>query len=590
MGDISRDYLLKVKKSLTNRSWEEFNYDNRKVLAIAQHCNLSEISARLLSTRGVTIENCNQFINPDLESLLPDPFVLKDMDLAIKKILQVTAKKEKIGIIGDYDVDGISSASLLKKFFDNINVNSFVHITDRFNEGYGVSIDAIKKLYKKGVKLVISVDCGIQSFDSWDEAKKLNIESIIIDHHHTGVSMPPANAIINPFRLDDSSELNHLCSAGLTFIFILAISNELKKNNFYKKQSKNEFNIFEFCDLVSLATVCDQVPLKGINRAFVKMGIEYISKRKNIGIRSIIDHSKIISKPNTYHIGFTLGPRINASSRLGDATSGYRILVSENSEEALNLAIKLERMNIERQTIESHILREAVDKAEKQADSSILCVCSDGWHRGVIGIIASRLVEIYSKPAVVISLDNQVGVGSGRSISGFNLGSNFNVAVERKLLLKGGGHSMAGGFTIKKDRVDEFVTFLESQIKNPFNSNPASIKVDGVIKLSGISKEFYENVSLLAPFGTSNPEPKFAIPEVNAIKIKVIKEKHISFIAVDKEGKSLPCFVFNGVHSSLNKLVTLKQRRKLNLIARIQQNDNLRNSYISLNIVDIAIC
>ena len=438
------------KSSLLGKEWIFKKFDNNEVNFIKENFSLNEILSKIISSKKLNREDLSNYINPIIKNLLPNPQVLRDMTKGIERTYQAIISNEKIGIFGDYDVDGATSTAFLSRYFKSIKQENEIYIPDRSTEGYGPSKKGFDKLLKNNSKLIFTLDCGTLAFEPIDYLTKKKIDVIVLDHHQSEINLPNAHSIINPNRLDDDSNLNYLCAAGVTFMFLVGLNKKLRNENWFKNNNLTEPNLLNYLDLVSLGTICDVVPLIGLNRAFVKQGIKILKKKKNIGLKTLIDLCKLDNNLNTYQIGYIIGPRINAGGRVGKCTHGAKLLIEEDPKSVFTIANELNTFNYERQNIEKDLLNIVLNKINNPEKNPIIILVGEKWHEGVIGIIASRIKDKYNKPAIIISFENNVGKASARSVTGFDIGSLIISAVQENLLIKGGGHKMAGGFSIKR--------------------------------------------------------------------------------------------------------------------------------------------
>ena len=482
--------------SVSGKNWVFNKFNSSDIKKYSEDYSLNEIVAKLLSIRKKNIEDISLFLNPTIKNLLPNPLRLKDMDNAIERTYQSIKKKELIGIFGDYDVDGATSTALLTRYFLSINQKIQTYIPDRKREGYGPSIEGFNNLIKLGTKIIFTVDCGTLSFEPVKIAQSQNIDVIILDHHQSDLKLPNACAIVNPNRYDDTSKLNYLCAAGVCFMFLVALNKKLRDRNWFDEKKINEPNILNFLDLVSLGTVCDVVPLVDLNRAIVTQGLKILKKRLNLGLKTLYDLCKIESQPTTYHLGYILGPRINAGGRVGKSSHGAELLASDDPQRTYQIANDLNKSNKERQSIELMLSEQVNSEVKNFQNDPVLVLTGNSWHEGIIGIVASRIKEKYNKPTILISTSGSSGKGSARSIFGFDIGAQIIKATQSGIIEKGGGHKMAGGFTIKKEKIPLFRDFL---IKNFKKSKLSSSKVvnlylDSVIAPSALNEEFYSDI------------------------------------------------------------------------------------------------
>ena len=395
--------------SLSGKSWILKHFSQEDLSFIKDNFSLDEITSKLLSIRKIKKEEINSFLNPSIKNILPNPNILLDMEKATLRFYQTILNKDKIGIFGDYDVDGATSTALLGNYFTELNLDYEIYIPDRKKEGYGPSVESFKELISKGVRLIFTVDCGTLSFEAIDFAKKNNIDVIVLDHHQSEIRLPKAFSIINPNRFDDSSNLNYLCAAGVAFMFLVSLNRELRKKKWFIQNQIEEPNLINSLDLVTLGTICDVVPLKGLNRAFVKQGLKIIKSKKNLGIKTLLNICKIETNPTIYHIGFVLGPRINAGGRVGKCSHGANLLLDKDPKNSFKLASELEIYNKERQMLEKDLLQKILNETKDYSKDPVLILSGKNWHEGIIGIVAARLKDKFNKPVILISLEGDTG-------------------------------------------------------------------------------------------------------------------------------------------------------------------------------------
>ena len=577
--------------SVTGKNWIFKKYDNLEAKKLSEDYLLSEIVAKLLSIRKKNIENIDLFLDPKIKNFLPNPFKLKDMKIAVERTYYSIINKQTLGIFGDYDVDGATSTALLYKYFTSIKQKIHTYIPDRKNEGYGPNIPAFEKLINLGSKIIFSVDCGTLSYEPINFAQKKNVDVIVLDHHQSDVKLPNACAIINPNRFDESSNLKYLCAAGVCFIYLIALNKKLRDSGWFDDNKINEPNILNSLDLVSLGTVCDVVPLVGLNRAIVKQGLKVLKNRSNLGLKTLYDLCKIESQPSTYDLGFKLGPRINAGGRVGKSSHGVELLLSNDPSSAYQIALDLEKFNKERQAIEFILIQKIENEVKKLNNQPVLLLQGENWHEGVIGIIASRIKDKYNKPTIIISKEGSIGKGSARSIVGFDIGQNIIKAVQSGILLKGGGHKMAGGFSIKKEKISEFKDFLIKNFEkeNPDISRNLNLYLDSAIAPSALNEDFYENINSLAPFGSGNNEPKFVIENLNIINSRFVGNNHIKSILKGNDGSILNTFAANAKDGPLEPFLDKNNKKKINIAGKMKMNEWSGKKNIEFVIEDISL-
>ena len=544
-----------------------------------------------MSIRKIKKDEVERFLNPSIKNFLPNPNILNDMNKSVKRTSEAIDKQEKIGIFGDYDVDGASAAALLGNFFAHLKIPHEIYIPDRKKEGFGPSINAFKKLINNGVKLIFTVDCGTLSFEAIDFANQNKTDVIVLDHHQSEVNLPKAYSIINPNRIDDNSKLNYLCAAGVTFMFLVAINKYLRENKWFSNVGIEEPNLINYLDLVSLGTVCDVVPLTGLNRAIVKQGLKILKSRKNLGLKTLLDICGIQNSLEVYHIGYILGPRINAGGRVGKSSHGANLLLNKDPKDAFKIASDLDQFNKERQLLEKNVFNQILQEIEKNLSEPIIIISGHNWHEGVIGIVAARIKEKLNKPVIIISIEKNIGKGSARSIVGFDIGSTIISASQQKLLIKGGGHKMAAGFSIEVQNIVKFKEFILKKFKH-FNKNLSEKKIlylDSVIAPTAINIDFYKKVNLLAPFGSGNPEPKFVIENVKPLNAKILKEKHIKSVLIGEEGSTIKTIAFNSVESEIGAYLLKKDIKPFNIAGKLSLNQWNGESNVEFIIDDISV-
>lgn len=564
--------LLNVRTSITGKRWQARACDERMAWALAQSRGLPEIVGRVLAARGVTEESCDGYLNPTLKALLPDPSRLRDMDAAAARIAYAVMQGESIAVFGDYDVDGATSAALLVRFFRAVGTDARIYVPDRITEGYGPNGPALLRLHGDGVRLVITVDCGVASFAALEAAAGAGLDVVVLDHHAAEPRLPPAVAIVNPNRLDEDGAYRTLCAAGVAFLAVVAVNRALREAGFYAGRTPPD--LMGWLDLVALGTVCDVVPLTGLNRALVAQGLKVMARRSNIGLAALADIAGVKERPDAYHAGYVLGPRVNAGGRVGLADLGARLLSTDDPVEAMQLAQRLDSHNGERRAIEAAVLEDAVARAEADAgrESELVFVAGEGWHPGVVGIVASRLKERYSRPACVVALDVQadgtvIGKASGRSVRGVDLGAAVIAARQEGLLIAGGGHRMAAGFTVAGDRLAELRAFLTVRIAAQMQAVPLvpTLELDGALAVGAATLPLVETLGTLGPFGTGNAEPRFALADARVVRADVVGGAHVRCILSGSDGARLKAIAFRCLESELGKALLTAQGAPLHL-------------------------
>ena len=568
--------------SLKGNFWSERDYDRNIFNSLKSKFSNENILLQLLASRNIAIKDIDDFINPKLKNLLPDPYTIDDMKRASDKICDIIKRKKRIGIFGDYDVDGSSSTALVCNYLKSIGVSFEYYIPDRISEGYGPNKKAFDILKEKKCELILTLDCGTSSNDVVSYANSKGIEIIIVDHHLEGDKLPDAFAIVNPNKKADKSNLNNLCAAGVVFFLIISINRNLKKNNFFANFEPP--NLLKFLDLVALGTICDLVKLDLVNRALVKQGIKVMNKLLNTGIKSLVDCSSIKDEISEYHLGFVLGPRINAAGRVGDSKLGATLLINDKNDLNLSIAEKLNYYNQLRKKVEKKVEVQAINQVNADSEG-IICVHSKDWHPGVIGIVAGRLTENFKRPSIVISEDKNTCKASCRSVKNFHMGDFIIKAVREGLLISGGGHEMAGGFSILVEKIDVFKDY----IKNKFSVSDIHHEknYDREINLSSVNLDLYKSIAKLQPYGMGNPKPKFLIR--NCIKnfVKPAAEIHLIVYLNDMYGNSVKSIAFNSLQTEIGKLLNDDEKKELDIICTLQLNRWNGEENVELIIEDI---
>jgi single-stranded-DNA-specific exonuclease len=595
--DLPERAFLGVERSLTGRRWID-RLDaagTQAALAIAQRHEIPDIVARILAGRGVAPDNAAAFLEPSVKTLMPDPSGITDMDAAAARIATAIAGDEPIALFGDYDVDGASSCALFARFLRSQGRNSVTYIPDRIFEGYGPNPEAIRKLAGQGARLLVTLDCGSTSHEALAVARDLGLEVVVIDHHQVGTELPPARAVVNPNRHDDLSGLGYLAAVGVAFLAVVAVNRELRRRGWYSI-GRPEPVLLAWLDLVALGTVCDVVPLVGLNRAFVSKGLITLARRGNRGLAALADVARLGGPVQPYHLGFVFGPRINAGGRIGDAALGTRLLASDDPAECEQIAVELDRLNRERQVLETAMLQEACAEAEAEIDGgfgpAVLIAASHRWHPGVVGLIAARLKERYGRPAIAIAFNqNDVGSGSGRSIAGIDLGHAVRAAVERGILVKGGGHAMAAGLTIAHDRLGDFRAYLEDTLRAGVHASREAegLPVDAALSARGATIDLIDLIERAGPFGSGHPDPLIALPSHRITYAETIGQGHLRMALAGPDGTSLKAMLFRGADSDLGRALAAA-RGEVRHVAGILSADQWQGRRTpSLRVVDAAV-
>ena len=588
--------FLGVERSARGLRWVERLPASQAHLgaAIAQRHNLPEIIGRLLAARGVGLEEVPDALNPTIRALCPDPSTLTDMDKAAERLARAIAAGESVAIFGDYDVDGASSSALLYRFLAWHGLKPRIYIPDRISEGYGPNPAAIAGLIADGASLIVTVDCGTTSFDSLEVAAQRSTDVLVIDHHQTGADLPPAHAIVNPNRQDCLSGQGHLCAAGVVFLLCVALQKRLRAKGHYSKAKAPD--LLAWLDLAALATVCDVVPLKGLNRAFVVQGLKVLHRRQNSGLSALCDAAGVNKPPTPYTLGFVLGPRINAGGRIGDAGLGARLLAMAENGEAASIAQTLDRLNRERREIELKTVEEAAAWADRtlleDPDSPILIAGAADWHKGLVGLAASRLTDRFQRPSLIFSYDDAAGeaTGSARSIAGVDIGAAVRGAVELGVAKKGGGHTMAAGITVAKDRLPELAAYLREALGPAYRAASASatLAVDGALTPRAATAEFAEQLEHAGPFGQGNPAPRFCLPQVRLTMLKEFAGGHLRCALQAADGSQISAVAFRAAQSELGAALKAGRDFACHVAGRLTRDEWGGRNRAEFHIEDVA--
>ncbi len=586
--------FLDVENSFGGRVWRDrLTLDAQgRAETMTRLWGHSDILARVLAGRDVLPEDSIAYLAPTIRALMPDPDTLQDMAPLVDRLTAAVKAGERVAIFGDYDVDGACASALVGGFLRGCGTPFEIYIPDRITEGYGPNVDAIRTLAGGGARLLVTVDCGTVSHEPIAEARRLGIDTLVIDHHQAPARLPEARALVNPNRQDDLSGLGHLCAAGVAFMVLVALNRRLRRDGFWSV-ARPEPDLMRQLDLVALATVADVVPLAGLNRAFVARGLAIMRQRERPGLRALFDVARASGPPTSYQLGFMIGPRINAGGRIGDAALGARLLLETDPIEADRVAAELDRLNRERQTIERAAVEEALGEAwAAAADERYAAVVTarDGWHPGVVGLIASRLKDRFKKPAFAIAFSGETGVGSGRSIPGVDLGGAVRAAVDAGVLLKGGGHAMAAGVTVERARLGDFRAFLEERLAEPVARArlDQSLLVDAAITAGGAQAEMVEAIERAGPFGSGNPSPVFAFPAHRLVDVAEVGTGHLRVRARAGDGSILSAMAFGAVAEPLGKALVAHRGEAAHIAGSLEIDRWGGGERVRLRIVDAA--
>lgn len=601
----SHRHFLGVDRSATGRVWRD-RLDDRgsaRSLAIAQRHGVPELLARILAGRNVEIDGVDSYLDPTVKALMPDPDVVVDMTAAAERIAAAVVRGEVIAIFGDYDVDGATSSAVLASFLRLAGSEPLIHIPDRIFEGYGPNVDAIQALKARGASLLITVDCGTTSLEALTEAARLGLDTVVIDHHQADETLPPAVAIVNPNRQDDLSGLGQLAAVGLAFLTVVAVRRVLRRRGYWDRPaagaapagSREEPDLRPFLDLVALGTVADVVPLKGLNRAFVAKGLIAMSRRQRAGLTALMDVARLNGPPQAHHLGFLLGPRINAGGRIGKADLGVQLLLCADPPQAAALAARLDDLNRERRAIETAAVEEACAEAMAalgtEDSGAVVVTASPRWHPGVVGLVAARVKERFGRPAFAIATGaGGVGTGSGRSIAGVDLGRVVRRAVAEGLLIKGGGHAMAAGVTVKNGALGAFRAFLEEQLSDAVAAarSEDAVLVDGAVTARGATAELHATLAAAGPFGAGNPEPVIALPTHTLAYVDEVGGSHVRVRLKSGDGAMLGGVAFRAVGQKLGAALTANRGRAVHAAGTLTVDRWQGRERTELRIIDVA--
>jgi single-stranded-DNA-specific exonuclease len=589
--------FLGVERSVAGRAWRD-RLDERaaaRALTIVQRHGLPELLARILAGRGVEADAVEAFLDPSLKRLMPDPHVVTGMAVAATRIADAVERGERVAVFGDYDVDGATSAALLARFLRHAGLDPEIYIPDRLFEGYGPNVEAIRGLAERGARLLITVDCGTTSPDALAEAQRLGLEAIVIDHHQADAQLPPALAVVNPNRLDDLSGLGYLAAAGLVFLVLVATNRALRERGFWTP-ARLEPDLLGLLDLVALGTVADVSRLEGLNRAFVAKGLIAMRRRERIGLTALMDVARLSGPPEPWHLGFLLGPRINAGGRIGRADLGARLLLAEDPSEATTIAAELDRLNRERQAIEQAMLAAAEAEATAalgiEERGAVVVTAAAGWHPGIVGLVAARLKERFERPAFAIALEpGGIGTGSGRSIYGVDIGRAVRRAVAEKLLLKGGGHAMAAGVTLRHDRLAPFRAFLEAELAAAVEAGrrDRALLIDGAVTAAGAGPEFHAMIARAGPYGPGNPEPVFALPSHAIAYAEEVGQTHVRVRLKSGDGTAIAAIAFRAAGQPLGHALLKNRGRAVHAAGTLSLDRWQGEERVQLRLIDVAV-
>lgn len=587
--------FLQVERSILGRRWRARldSSGESQSLALTQAYGLDDLLARILVGRGVLLSDLETYLNPSLRALLPNPATLQDMTQAVARLASALTSGEQVAVFGDYDVDGACSAALLIDYFRAAGgLEPLLHIPDRIFEGYGPNVEAIQQLAAQGAKLLITVDCGTTSHEALAAARSLGMDVIVLDHHQAPLDLPNA-IIVNPNRQDDLSGQGILCAAGVVFLALVALNRALQDLGWWD-EGRRAPDLLAALDLVALATVADVAPLTGLNRAFVVQGLKVLSNRHRLGLAALLAVSRLEGPLKAQHLGFALGPRINAGGRIGDASLGCRLLTISNSSEAERLAAQLDRLNVERREIEQRSVDEALALAEqrfiKTNRLSCLIVESDDWHPGVVGLIASRLKDRFNIPSFAFASKGNKLTGSGRSLSGVDIGRAVRNCVEAGVAEKGGGHAMAAGVTLDREKLGVFRDYLNDHLADAVDRSREedALIIDGALTGRAVNIALLEKLSRAGPFGQGNPEPLFVLPNQQVVSVTVVGDRHLRTRLRSGDGATLDAMAFRAAEAPLGQALLKGIGGHFHIAARISSNHYQGRERPQTAIIDMA--
>lgn len=586
--------FLGVEKSVLDNRWVSRldQAGQNRALAMSQMHGLPDLIARVLAGRGVTVDEAVEFLDPTIRSLMPDPYKLTDCEKAAKRLAAAIRDGEPVAIFGDYDVDGAASSALMYRFLTHFGVKAHIYIPDRIFEGYGPNPTAINQLIDNGASLIVTVDCGSTSHEALAAAADRNIDVVVIDHHQVTHELPPCHSLVNPNREDDLSGLGHLCAAGVVFMVLVATLRLLREAGDKRILA---IDLLQWLDIVALATVCDVVPLKGLNRAYVVKGLVAARHQSNAGLAALFRKAGLAGPVTPYHFGFLIGPRINAGGRIGDAALGSRLLTLDDAVEAEAIAQRLDELNRERQAMEAVMLQEA--EAEALAEygdgegASVIVTAHEKWHPGIVGLIAARLKERFKRPAFAIAFDpSGRGTGSGRSINGFDMGRMVRAAVDEGLLVKGGGHAMAAGLTVERGKLGLLRAFFTEKAQKTVSALVANetLKIDGAIAASGATIELIDRLETAGPYGSGHSQPVFAVPGHRVRDSRLVGERHVKVTLEATDGARLDGIAFRAAETPLGNLLLNSRGANLHVAGSLGAEHYQGSRRIQLRISDGA--
>ena len=593
MTPADKRNFLDVTRSATGVSWEH-RLDQRQenvALAIAQGQGVSDIVARVLAGRGIAADDAALFLNPTIRELMPDPSALTDMTRAAERIADAIERHERVAIFGDYDVDGATSSAILKRFLTQYGIDAEIYIPDRIFEGYGPNPDAMRELVERGATLIVTVDCGTNSAEAIDAARQAGADVVVLDHHQVGGPLPDATAVVNPNREDDLSGQGHLAAVGVTFLALVETAKVLRA----RRHGGKVPDLLSLLDLVALGTVCDVVALTGINRAFVVKGLVVARQMKTPGLAALARVSRIGEPLNPHHFGFMIGPRINAGGRIGNAALGSSLLATDDMAEANAVAETLDRLNRERQDMETRMLADARAEADAELASgggpAVLVTASSEYHPGIVGLIASRLKDHARRPAFAIAFNaNGIGTGSGRSIAGFDLGRMVREAASRGLIVKGGGHAMAAGITVEREKLGALRAFFEEQAAEAVTTlrHGESLRIDAALSADGATFDLLDALETAGPYGAGHSSPILVLPRHKLADVRIVGNGHLRADLRSQAGGRLQAIAFRAAETDLGKFLFDSRGATIHVAGTLSSNHWNGARSVQFRIIDAA--
>ena len=594
---VSGKAFLGIERSLTGQFWRDRLDDGARAqaLAMVQEWALPDILARILAGRSVMAHEAQVFLEPRLRDLMPDPLVMRDMDRVVERLVRAVQSGEAVGVFGDYDVDGACSVALLVEGLSAAGVTCRFHIPDRLTEGYGPNREALQGLVAQGMQLLVTVDCGVTSHEVITEIAGRGTDVLVLDHHQAPEILPPAFAVVDPNRLDDLSDLGHLCAAGVVFLTLVALYRALRQQGYWTA-NRPEPDLKPLLDLVALATVADVVPLRGLNRAFVRQGLQIMRQRQRVGLRALIDAARLNGPVEAWHLGYLLGPRINAGGRIGDAGLGARLLLTRDEAEAERIALQLDALNRDRQVIETGMVEQGEADALRQVGvdenlGHVIVTAAPAWHPGVVGLVAARLKERFNRPAFALACDdNGLATGSGRSIAGVDLGRVVRQAVEDGLVLRGGGHAMAAGVTLRQEAIADFTAFLESALAASVAQARAEqgLWIDAAVTAAGATPLLLHAIEQAGPYGSAFPDPCFVLPSHRLTQVSELQGGHLRLVLRAGDGTTIKGMAFRAAGKPLGQALLDQRNQSVHVAGRLSIDRYGGGEKAQIQVVDIA--